>query len=140
MYIVETSRRLASALSLAAVLLATVWASPAHATNCNGSTRCQGREGSVAADIGSFILENIDPNFYFLANEQVACKGVSGGYICAFVQGTAGAYGFEIQQVVMNISRHGCRVCGSTALNGGELTINFTTHACLDRGGIFHCR
>ena len=116
-------------------------ASSAHAqTNCNGSSGCGGREGNVASDLANFIIANVNPNQQFVDTQQIACKSVKRGFICAFLQRTGtGATGQEIKNAVQNIPNHKCRVCGSTTVKAGELTFNFTTHGCKAQDGLFTC-
>lgn len=75
----------------------------------------------------------------YLPNDHILCLPVGNaqlGGICAFTHGSnvsaAGVTGDVVMQRLEELSRHGCRVCGSVPLSGdnnprsqGILTVNY---------------
>lgn len=123
----------------ASLLLAAV-GTQALGINCRGSPMCNSfintSINSYEADTLTQWIGGIDENRWYNDGEQIACYEPS--HICAFLQKTKGAWGWNIKGLAHLITDHGCKVCGSVPyfypsdnnVDDGMLTYNYVTQAC----------
>ena len=77
-------------------------------------------------------INNIDTGRWYSNGEHIACYK----RICAFLQGTGGAWGSNIKGLAHFIPEHGCTVCGSVPyyypgvndVSQGQLTFNYVSN------------
>ncbi|KAI6762435.1 hypothetical protein HG530_008415 [Fusarium avenaceum] len=118
-------------------LAATVSLSEALGINCRGSGLCVGNKGAITQMAGQ--LRAIDPSKTFSEGQHITCveiDNIGEPSICLFYQQT-GSRTFTVAQtqaLFQQILDHGCKLCGSVPLDGGdvkngELTVNAVTNA-----------
>lgn len=103
--------------------------------NCKGSLQCDFIGAGHAKELVNAI-NGIDPNRRYANGELIACAGI----LCAFLQNTGGAFGFNIKGLAPRITEHNCGNCGSVPfffpsdndVSHGQLTFNVVTHPCPD--------
>ena len=100
--------------------------------NCRGSSNCGLTPKCHLSDL---ILQtnDLDPNTDFAPGDHIACCGIPGGNICAFVQSTdqhinAG----QAVAYLEGLHEHGCEGCGSIPfqdndVDEGQLTVNWVS-------------
>ncbi|KAF8588154.1 Kp4-domain-containing protein [Ramaria rubella] len=125
----------ASGASLAPATNLTTLATAASGINCQGSSQCSSKIGTLS-QISSF-LQDLDPSRFFTNGEHIACFEDNGAGICAFLQNTGGAPATSIPPLIDALIDHGCKVCGSVPLffpqgdnnaaDHGILTVNFVS-------------
>ncbi|KAF9779696.1 hypothetical protein IL306_001292 [Fusarium sp. DS 682] len=105
--------------------------------NCRGSGLCSGNKGAITQLAGQ--LRAIDPSKTFSEGEHITCADIDNlgdPSICLFYQ-KVGSRTFSVAQTqtfLQQIIDHGCKLCGSTPIDGsnvnnGELTVNVVTNA-----------
>jgi hypothetical protein len=82
--------------------LAAASCSNALGINCRGSFQCGPLLTHAAQDLVNYI-NSIDPNRWYNDGEHIACSG----FVCAFLQNTNGAWGYNIQGLAHFITEHG---------------------------------
>ncbi|KAF2635975.1 killer toxin [Massarina eburnea CBS 473.64] len=107
--------------------------------NCRGSSNC------ISTQLGKVSLQEIintanqvGDHHIFQNGEHVACvqgRGLAGGSLCAFPQGTNGGIeGWKAKQLLGFLKDHNCGNCGSVPVNfpndnnvgsAGQLTVNW---------------
>ncbi|KAH7246685.1 killer toxin Kp4/SMK [Fusarium tricinctum] len=118
-------------------LAATVGLSEALGINCRGSGLCVGNKGAITQMAGQ--LRAIDSSKTFSEGQHITCveiDNIGEPSICLFYQQT-GSRTFTVAQtqaLFQQILDHGCKLCGSVPLDGGdvkngELTVNAVTNA-----------
>jgi hypothetical protein len=118
-----------STLAIGAALLG-LYAAPvsAEGINCKGSALCNSNSDSSSKVLVD-LIRGIDDNRWYNNGQHVACYNK----ICAFLQGTGGAWGYNIKGLAHFIKDHGCDVCGSVPyyypgindVSKGMLTFNW---------------
>ncbi|KAI9802869.1 MAG: hypothetical protein M1833_001468 [Piccolia ochrophora] len=108
--------------------------------NCEGSLECDARR-----DTTQYIkdaLVSFDGAQPFEGGEQLACKRIAGGGVCAFFQNTNRGTANQALDLIDRLISHGCHGCGSQPtdpsgndVSHGELTVNFVTDPCGSTSG-----
>ena len=109
-----------SALALTAIASSCVTAKSAIGINCRGSLMCPlfapKNESIMNHDIAKTLRDLIvNDTHWYEDGEHIKCiegKWISGGDICAFLEGTRGLSGYDIKTLAYRITEHNCQVCG----------------------------
>ncbi|KAI8661343.1 Kp4 domain-containing protein [Fusarium keratoplasticum] len=98
--------------------------------NCKGSSSC----GTSTNSLGDLVnLANyVDHSRWYQNGEHIVCAD----NLCAFLQNTGGMPGTKIRSLLVELSNHGCKKCGSVPVffpddndekSHGILTVNIVS-------------
>lgn len=109
--------------------------------NCRGSGYCtfNTNKNEWDAQTLTWFINAIDTGRWYNDGEQIACTPTQ---ICAFLQKTDGAWGYNIKGLAHLITDHGCKICGSVPYfypsdnncDNGMLTYNYVSNPACNNG------